>query len=81
VWWRRGTHGLWDENLQPIELDEPLVNQREENRGGGGCPSPAATIARRRWEPEAAAAGELGLEQVSGCAGKAKGGAGVRARA
>jgi hypothetical protein len=28
VWSRRGTHGLWDENLQPIELDEPLVNPK-----------------------------------------------------
>jgi hypothetical protein len=80
----RGTAptGSGDENLQPIELDEPLVNprRRKERRrrlsftGGDDCT--AATAGTR-----GGSAGELGLEQASGCAGKAKGGAGVRARA
>jgi hypothetical protein len=57
AWSRRGTHGLWDGNLQPIELDEPLVNpkirkigavevvlhRRRRLHGGGGNPR------RRRW--------------------------------
>jgi hypothetical protein len=69
------------ENLQPIELDEPLVNpkRRKEGRrglsftGGDNCTAAAGT--------RGGGAGELGLEQASGCAGKAKGGVGVRARA
>jgi hypothetical protein len=72
--------GSGDENLQPIELDEPLVNPKR--RKGK----------RRRWsftggdecttatETRGGEAGELGLEQASRCVGKAKGGAGDRAR-
>jgi hypothetical protein len=74
--------GFGDENLQPIELDEPLVNpkRRKEGQrrlsftGGDECTTAAAGT-------RGSGAGELVLEQASGCAGKAKGGAGVRARA
>jgi hypothetical protein len=73
--------GSGDEDLQQSELDEPLVNPKRRKEG------------RRRLsftggEFRTAAAGTRGgdaresvLERVSWCAGKAKGGAGVRARA
>jgi hypothetical protein len=72
--------GSGDGNLQPIELDEPLVNpKRRKGRrrrwsitGGDVCTAAAGL--------RGGGAGELGLEQASGCAGKAKGGAGDRAR-
>jgi hypothetical protein len=74
--------GSGDENLQPIELDEPLVNPKRRKEGRrrlsftGGDDCMAATAGTR-----GGGARELGLEQASGCARKAKGGAGVRARA
>jgi hypothetical protein len=72
--------GSKDGNLQPIELDEPLVNpKRREGRrrrwsftDGDACTAAAGT--------RGGGAGELGLEQASRCVGKAKGGAGDRAR-
>jgi hypothetical protein len=74
--------GFGDENLQQSKLDEPLVNpkrKREGRRrlsftGGDECTTAAAGT-------RGDGAGELVLERVSWCAGKAKGGAGVRARA
>jgi hypothetical protein len=77
---RAAPTGSGDENLQPIELDKPLVNPERKGEGrrrwsftgGGVCTAAAGTRGGGR--------GELGLEQVSGCAGKAKGGAGDRAR-
>jgi hypothetical protein len=73
--------GFGDENLQQSELDEPLVNpkrkgegrQRLSFTGGDECTTTAGT--------RGGGTGELVLEQASGCTGKAKGGAGVRARA
>jgi hypothetical protein len=74
--------GSGDENLQPIEPDEPLVNPKRKGEGrrrwsftGGNECTTAVTGTR------GGGAGELVLEQASGCAGKAKGGAGVRAQA
>jgi hypothetical protein len=70
--------GFGDKNLQPIELDEPLVNPKRKGEGRrrlsftGGDDCTAATAGTR-----GGGAGELVLKQASGCAGKAKGGAGV----
>jgi hypothetical protein len=78
VWSRRGSHGLWDEDLQQTRLDEPLVNPKRRKEGRrrlsftGGDDCTAATAGTR-----GGGAGELVLKQASGCAGKAKGGAGV----
>jgi hypothetical protein len=74
--------GSGDEDLQQTGLDEPLVNPKRRKEGRrrlsftGGDDCTAATAGTR-----GGGAGELVLEQASGCAGKAKGGAGVRARA
>jgi hypothetical protein len=74
--------GSGDENLQQSELDEPLVNPKGRKEGRrrlsftGGDECTTAAVGTR-----SGGAGELVLEQVSWCAGKAKGGAGVRARA
>jgi hypothetical protein len=72
--------GSGDENLQPIELDEPLVNPKRRKgrrwRWSFTCGDECTTAAGTRG----GGAGELGLEQASGCAGKAMGGAGDRAR-
>jgi hypothetical protein len=74
--------GPGDENLQQSELDEPLVNPRRRKEGrrrlsftGGGVFTTAAAGTR------GGDAGDLVLERVRWCAEKAKGGAGVRARA
>jgi hypothetical protein len=74
--------GSGDEDLQQTGLDEPLVNPKRRKEGRrrlsftGGDDCTAATAGTR-----GGGAGELVLEQASRCAGKAKGGAGVRARA
>jgi hypothetical protein len=74
--------GLGDENLQQSELDEPLVNPRRKKEGRrrfsftGGDEFTTVVAGTRGGD-----AGELVLERVSWCAEKAKGGAGVRARA
>jgi hypothetical protein len=83
LWRGRGAAptGSEDGNLQPIELDEPLVNpKRREGR-------------RRRWSftnddvctaaagTRGGGAGEIGLNCVRWCAAGAKGGAGARVRA
>jgi hypothetical protein len=74
--------GLRDENLHQFELDEPLLNPRRKKEGrwrlsftGGDEITTAAA------ETRGCDAGELVLERVRWCAEKAKGGAGVRARA
>jgi hypothetical protein len=61
--------GSGDENLQPIELDEPLVNPKRKEEGRGCGPSPAAMIARRRREPEAVA-GNWGSSKRVGVLGR-----------
>jgi hypothetical protein len=82
VWSRRGSHGPWDENLQQSELDEPLVNPKRRKEGRqrlsftGGDEFTTAAAGTRGGD-----AGDLVLERVRWCAERAKGGAGVRARA
>jgi hypothetical protein len=74
--------GSGDEDLPQTGLDEALVNPKRRKEGRrklsftGGDDCTAATAGTR-----GGAAGELVLEQASECAGKAKGGARVRARA
>jgi hypothetical protein len=80
LWCGRGTAptGSGDEDLQQTRLDEPMVNPKRRKEGRrrlcftGGDDCTAATAGTR-----GGGAGELVLKQASGCAGKAKGGAGV----
>jgi hypothetical protein len=82
VWSRLGSTGSGDENLQQSELDEPLVNPRRKREGRrrlsftGGDEFTTAAAGTRGDD-----AGDLVLERVRWCAERAKGGAGVRARA
>jgi hypothetical protein len=74
--------GSGDENLQQSELDEPLVNPRRKRERRwrlsltGGDEFTTAAAGTRGGD-----AGDLVLERVRWCAERAKGGAGVRARA
>jgi hypothetical protein len=78
----RGSYGPGDENLQQLELDEPLVNPRRKKEGRrrlsftGGDEFTTAAAGTR-----GGGAGELMLERVEWCAAGAKGSVGARARA
>jgi hypothetical protein len=73
--------GSEDGNLQPIELDELLVNPKRKREGrrrwyftdGDVCTAAAGT--------RGGGAGGIGLKCVCWCAAGAKGGAGARVRA
>jgi hypothetical protein len=72
--------GSGDGNLQPIELDEPLVNPKRRKGRRRRWPFTGGDVCTAAMGIQGGGAGELGLEQASGCAGKAKGGAGDQAR-
>jgi hypothetical protein len=73
--------GFGDENLQPIELDEPLVNPKRRKEGWRGLSFTGGDDCMAAAGTRGGCASELVLKQASGCTGKAKGGAGVRVRA
>jgi hypothetical protein len=73
--------GSEDGNLQPIELDEPLVNPKRREgrrRRGSFTDGDVCTAAAGN---RGGGAGEIGLNCVRWCAAGAKGGAGARVRA
>jgi hypothetical protein len=73
--------GSGDEDLQQSELDEPLVNPKRRKEGRRRLSFTGGEFTTAAAGTRGGDAGESVLEQVSWCAGKAKGGAGVRARA
>jgi hypothetical protein len=73
--------GPGDENLLQPELDEPLVNPRRKKEGRRRLSFTGGDEFTTAAGTRGGDAGELVLERVRWCVEKAKGGAGVRARA
>jgi hypothetical protein len=73
--------GSGDGNLQPIELDEPLVNSKRKGEGRQRWSFTGGDVCTAAAGTPGGGAGGIGLNCVRWCAAGAKGGAEARVRA